>query len=243
MSTHLKYTLVISILLLTQGCQSTSLTSVQEGFSNAVDSVQTSWDEAKQNNAEKRAKWYYNDKPLMALKHKNGNDFNLGGKKDTIDGFREFKWSAQLPKNMNLIRRDGLLTYYRLDGNIDKSIGGAHLSDIQLVYFQDRLHSVVLLTNNDTDGQALLSALDVTFGNGVAPNFPSQKPWQGQYGMYGSPFFVHSNIFHYNKHYGWAEYDCLADDKPCQVTLYSKIEEYKHQEALAKQANDSTNDF
>lgn len=239
----LKLSLVLTSALLMQGCQTTTLDNVQKSMTDAVGSVKTSWEEAKKRNAEKRAKWYYNNKPLMAATHRNGKAFNVNGKKDTLDGFRDFKWSQPLNDKMSLIKHDGLLSYYRYQGDIKQRIGGANLSDIQFVYFDSRLHSVVLKTDNDTDGQALLTALDFTFGTGVAPDFPSQKPWQGKYSLHGSPLFVHSNIFHYNKHYGWGEYDCFDDNKPCQATLYSKLEEYKHQEAVVKQANQAENDF
>ena len=236
MEFHVKFIQSIALcatsILFMQGCQST-----------AIESVKSSWEEAKQRNAEKKAKWYYNNKPLMALKHRSGKEFNIGGKKDTIDGFRDFKWSSSLPENMKLVKRDGLLSYYQYEGEVKKRIGGANLSDIHFSYFDGRLHSVVLLTDNDTDGQALLSALDMTFGRGIAPDFSSQKPWSGKYTLYNSPFFVHDNLFHYNKHYGWAEYDCLEESKPCQATIYSKIEEYKLQEALINQAENASSDF
>jgi len=238
-----KLSMCILAALLTQGCQSTALDSVKNGVSNAVGSVQASWQEAKKRNEAKRAKWYYNKKPLMAAKHRNGKDFNIGGKKDTIDGFRDFKWSAPLDSKMTLVKQDGLLNFYQYNGDIAKRIGGAQLSDIQFVYFEKRLHSVVLKTDKDTDGQALLTALDFTFGTGIAPDMPSHKPWHGRYTIYNSPLFVHSNIFHYNKHYGWGEYDCFGDDKPCSATLYSKLEEYKHQEAVVNQANLAVSDF
>lgn len=238
----IKLSLVLSFALLTQACE-TTMESVQNSVSNAVDSVQHSWEEAKKRRQESREKWYYNDKPLMAITHKDGGDFNVGGKKDTIDGFRDFKWSQPLNKQMTLIRHDGLLSIYHFNGEMEKRIGGANLSDIQFVYFDNRLHSVLFKTDNDTDGQALLTALDFTFGTGIAPNFPSQKPWRGEYGMQSTPFFIHSNVFHYNKHYGWGEYNCSDDDKPCEAALYSKLEEYKHQEAIVEQANNAAKDF
>ena len=227
--------LIITGTLLLQGCQST--------MNNAVESVKTSWDEAKQRNAERKAKWYYNNKPLMAPKFKNGKDFNVNAKKDTIDGFRDYKWSSELLPEMVLVKTDGLLSFYRSNKLSTNTIGGATLSDVQFVYFDGRLHSVKLITDNETDGQALLSALDVTFGVGLAPDFPSAKPWNATYSLTGSPLFVHSNIFHYNKHYGWGEYDCFEDNKPCIATLTGKIEEYKYQEAFASQANAAASDF
>lgn len=238
----LKLPLIVSAVLLTQGCQST-MDSMSASVSDTVGSLKESWQEAQKRNAESRAKWWYNDKPLMAPKHKDGSEFNVGGKRDTIGGFRQFNWSQPLSADMTLVKRDGLINIYKYTGDLDKRIGGAKLSDIQFGYFDNRLHSVTLKTNNDADGQALLTALDLTFGRGMAPNSPSEKPWQAQYGLNTSPLFVHSNVFHYNKHYGWAEYDCFSDDKPCEATLYSKLEEYKRQEAFIQQANESASDF
>ncbi len=225
------------VVLATTGCQSTTIDSI-------VDNTTNSWEAAKKRNAEKKAKWYYNNKPLMAAKFRNGKSFNVNGKVDTIDGFRDFKWHKQLSNDMSFIRQDGLLSYYSYTGKLEHKIGGAKLSDIEFVYFDNRLHSVVLLTDNDTDGQALLSALDVTFGVGIGPDSSSSKPWNAQYTLYTSPFYVHSNLFHYNKNYGWAEYDCgVQDSDPCKVTLYSKVEEYKHQEKFSSQASDAVADF
>ncbi|WP_448564123.1 hypothetical protein [Thalassotalea ganghwensis] len=237
-----KLPLLISAVLLTQGCQ-TTVETVGGSVSEAVSSVKKSWQQAQRRNAESRTKWWYNDRPLMAPKHKDGSEFNVGGKKDTISGFRQFKWSQPLSGDMTLIKQDGLISIYHYNGDLDKRIGGAKLSDIQFGYFDNRLYSVELITDNDADGQALLTALDLTFGRGMAPNAPSEKPWHANYGLNTSPLFVHSNIFHYNKHYGWAEYDCFSDDNPCKATLYSKLEEYKRQEAFMMQADESASDF
>jgi hypothetical protein len=237
MQLNFKISILLLSVLATSGCQSTSINSM-------VESTKSSWEEAKKRNAEKKAKWYYNNKPLMAAKFRNGKLFNVNGKVDTIDGFRDFKWHIPPSKDMSFIRKDGLLSYYSYNGQLEHKIGGAKLSNIEFVYFDNRLHSVVLLTNNDTDGQALLSALDVTFGVGIGPDSSSSKPWNAQYTLYTSPFYVHSNLFHYNKNYGWAEYDCgIEDSDPCKVTLYSKIEEYKHQEKFISQASDAAADF
>jgi hypothetical protein len=235
-STFTIYFLLLAALAAT-GCQSTSINSI-------VDSTKNSWEEAKKRNAEKKAKWYYNNKPLMAAKFRNGKAFNVNGKVDTIDGFRDFKWQSKLSEDMSIIRKDGLLSFYSYNGQLEHKIGGAKLSNIEFGYFDNRLHSVILITNTDTDGQALLSSLDVTFGVGIGPDSPSSKPWNGQYTIYNSPFFVHSNVFHYNKNYGWIEYDCGSKDSdPCKATLYSKIEEYKHQEKFSSQASSAVADF
>jgi hypothetical protein len=237
----MKSNFTIPFLLLvasaTTGCQSTSINAIVDGTKN-------SWEEAKQRNAEKKAKWYYNNKPLMAAKFRNGKAFNVNGKVETIDGFRDFKWHSKLSEDMNFIRKDGLLSFYSYNGQLEHKIGGATLSNIEFVYFDNRLHSVILITNTDTDGQALLSSLDVTFGVGIGPDSPSSKPWNGQYTIYNSPYFVHSNVFHYNKNYGWIEYDCgVKDSDPCKATLYSKIEEYKHQDKFSSQASSAVADF
>jgi|GEM_PF-2812613 len=225
-------TTVVAVVALS-GCQATSL---QQNYNEAVDGFKKGWEKSL---AASSAAISKSASSLEGRKDRAGKPFNAGAKVHSIDGFRTFKWSS-LPDNMTQSSIDGLITYYQYNGQLKTMIGGAQLSKIEFGYLENRLHSVVLHTGDDTNGQALLTALDSTFGKGMSPDQSHQKPWRASYQISNSPYKMSNNVFHYDKDNGWGEFSC---ESLCKVTFYSKHEELNRQTKFASQAQNAEGDF
>lgn len=59
-------------------------------------------------------------------------------------------------------------------------LGEAKLSNVQYVFYKNRLHSIILQTDNAKDSQNLLLFLDFFYGPGTQEGFSPLYVWQGK---------------------------------------------------------------
>ncbi|WP_418140600.1 hypothetical protein NUW46_15560 [Marinobacter sp. MA] len=172
-----------------------------------------------------------------------GKPLNPGGKKKKLLGFRELKWGDAPTDNMVKVGTVDTFDIYKVN-NSDNSIGRASLSAIHYRYLDDKLHSVVLETADFDNGDALLQALDSTFGKGLQPDNGNVHPSNASYVTSNSRYAAQTNVWYWDKHSGWIDMRCQEGGSPvCSATLISKVEYANEIKKKQSAANNAVSDF
>lgn len=104
---------------------------------------------------------------LEALDAQNGFlEVRLGAALDTLKGFEKF--GSRLKKDR-----------YRC-GGCPKSYAGVRFSEIEFLFYKNRLHSIVLNLNGEKDSQAFLELLKLFYGDGVQLGMAPNYTWEGK---------------------------------------------------------------
>lgn len=95
------------------------------------------------------------------------------------DGFRDFKWGDEPSAELTGKIPDRDMSFYKRQSD-RMEIGGARLESILYAFYKDRLYAVVLTPATQSDGAALLLALEAQFGRATQPNrFLDDYRWLG----------------------------------------------------------------
>jgi len=145
-----------------------------------------------------------------------------------LDGFRSIKWGDNIKSNikeMKFVGKSKDKKYYTRKGD-KMSIGGADLALIMYGYYQERLATVKIVTDTESNKYALLKAFESQFGNPYRPNeFIEYFLWRGEI----------TTIF----------FDCSEPSaiSSCRVTLDSRVLEDEIEKAGKKAAEEAKKDF
>lgn len=160
---------------------------------------------------------------LSGRYNSSGEPLNPGGKKDKVTGFRGHKWGDAPSDAMEKIGLEDTFVTYK-EKNANNSIGRANLSAIKYRYLDNELHSIVLETADFDNGDALLQALDSTFGAGRQPDNGNIHPANASYVTFSSRYVAQTNVWYWDKHSGWIDMRCQETMRPvCSAKLISKV--------------------
>lgn len=152
-----------------------------------------------------------------------GQSLNPGGKKEKLTGFRGHTWGDAPTAKMLKVGTEDTFTLYE-EQNGSMSIGRANLFSVTYRYLDSQLHSIVLETEDFDNGDALLQALDTTFGTGRQPDDGNAHPSNASYVTYSSKFVAQTNVWYWDKHSGWIDMRCQESQSPtCSAKLISKV--------------------